>query len=158
MGYTAREAALVIGATQRTVVDWGFRGFIKPGVKDSNGRGDRKVYSEENLVQMKIVQELFRRGFNRKEVETLTTDWGSIENYQVDSRFLAEWLIIVDARYFYISSLPLATATVVPGAKYIVAINLMEIKKELYYRGIDAKVDETAPESIHHRRPHGSRQ
>ena len=149
-GFTATQAAQIIGSTQRTVIDWGVRGFIAPGVKESTGQGDRKVYSAENLVLMSVLKELFAKGLTRDQVEKLLDSWKQTGEkrktfnrwFDLTVRVGAEWLIVIDNEHWFMShdddgghlntaGLKLPEAERIPAARSVIAINLTAIKKDI---------------------------
>ena len=148
-GFNAKRAAEIIDATPRAIVDWGVRGFIEPGVKESTGQGDRKIYSAENLVLMSVLRELFRRGLTREQVEKLLAGWRKTSaKRQLFNRWFdltvrpgAEWLLVIDDSCWFMfhhtgghidtSGLKLPEADLIPTAKCVISLNLTAIKQEI---------------------------
>lgn len=67
--FTATESAAIVGVSIRRIMDWGGRGPIVAEVKKSTGPGSRRIYSENNLVQMAFLREAFRLGCTRSQVK-----------------------------------------------------------------------------------------
>lgn len=55
--YETREAAKILQLSQRRIINWVERGFIVPS-KKGQGPGIRRKYSFDNIVQIRIMDEL----------------------------------------------------------------------------------------------------
>lgn len=52
----------------RTVISWAEKGLVKPGV-EAKGRGDRRVYTYSNLVEIGFIHELVSLGIPSGEIK-----------------------------------------------------------------------------------------
>lgn len=152
IGFTATEAAQILGATRRAVMDWGGRGIVGADVHDSVGCGSRRVYSAINLVEMAVARELFRLAMTRENVRHLLDQWRKPANKRPTFekwfnplrglRSGVEWLIIVDAQDWFVrwersgliktgKGILSSPEKKIPQARQIIAINLTKIKEKI---------------------------
>jgi DNA-binding transcriptional MerR regulator len=150
-GYTATEAAKILGVAQRTVIGWGAKGLVEAGVQKSTGPGSRRVYSAANLVQMALIREAFRRGISKEHVALFykafkgkmpDTDIPQIEvvfgvGRQIDEEAVP-WIVFVDGTWVYFRAgtsdnrfpFPLSSKNMAK-AKSVVGFNLNQLQKEI---------------------------
>ena len=66
--FNSKMASRIVGVTLRQMQYWDERGFIRPSVRLAEGRGTRRLYSFADLVQLKVVKDLTRRGLSLKKI------------------------------------------------------------------------------------------
>jgi len=57
-GFSADVTRRVVGITYRQLVYWDKTGLIRPSIRKASGRGSRRVYSFEDLVELRVVARL----------------------------------------------------------------------------------------------------
>ncbi|HVW25572.1 MAG TPA: MerR family transcriptional regulator [Polyangiaceae bacterium] len=57
-GFSADVTRRVVGVTYRQLVYWDKTGLIRPTIQKARGRGSRRVYSFEDLVELRVVARL----------------------------------------------------------------------------------------------------
>lgn len=57
-GFSADVARRVVGVTYRQLVYWDKTGLIRPSIQKASGRGSRRVYSFEDLVELRVIAQL----------------------------------------------------------------------------------------------------
>jgi DNA-binding transcriptional MerR regulator len=57
-GFSADVTRRVVGITYRQLVYWDKTGLIRPSIQKARGRGSRRVYSFEDLVELRVVARL----------------------------------------------------------------------------------------------------
>src|SRR6185503_20415676 len=57
-GFSADVTHRVVGVTYRQLVYWDKTGLIRPSIQKARGRGSRRVYSFEDLVELRVVARL----------------------------------------------------------------------------------------------------
>jgi DNA-binding transcriptional MerR regulator len=62
--YDSKTASRIVGVSLRQLQYWDEQDFIRPSVKLAEGRGTKRLYSFHDLVCLKVVQDLARRGFS----------------------------------------------------------------------------------------------
>lgn len=57
-GFSADVARRVVGISYRQLDYWDKTGLIRPSVRQAGGKGSRRVYSFEDLVELRVVAKL----------------------------------------------------------------------------------------------------
>jgi predicted RNase H-like HicB family nuclease len=83
MAYNAKMACRITGITYRQLDHWDRSHFIKPSVSEASGYGSMRLYSFEDLVQLKVARALKDQGLSiqkiRKSVTYLKKNFPDIE-------------------------------------------------------------------------------
>jgi len=58
VSFRTSEVSHVVGATYSQLVYWDKTGLVKPSVKPASGRGSRRLYSIEDIFELKILVKL----------------------------------------------------------------------------------------------------
>ena len=61
-GFSADVARRAVGITYRQLDYWDKTGLLRPSIKQARGRGSRRVYSFEDLVELRVIARLLRVG------------------------------------------------------------------------------------------------
>ena len=69
--FLSRKAGSFSGVAQRTVQAWCEQGVVIPGVADTSGTGQRRLYSVTNCIEIGIVQSLAKEGLNFKLIREI---------------------------------------------------------------------------------------
>jgi predicted RNase H-like HicB family nuclease/DNA-binding transcriptional MerR regulator len=67
-GYNVRVVEKLTCLTHRQLVHWDKTGLIRPSVRQARGRGSRRVYSFEDLVELRVVARLREKGVSLQAV------------------------------------------------------------------------------------------
>jgi DNA-binding transcriptional MerR regulator len=62
--YNSKQASRIAGVSLRQIQYWDERGFIRPSVKAAQGRGSKRLYSFHDLLCLKVMKDLTRRGLS----------------------------------------------------------------------------------------------
>jgi len=57
-GFSADVARRVVGITYRQLDYWDKTGLLRPSIKQAGGKGSRRVYSFEDLVELRVIAKL----------------------------------------------------------------------------------------------------
>ena len=68
MAFNVHVARQVAGLTLRQVRYWDQKGLVKPSVQAATGRGSRRLYSFEDLVELRIVARLRSSGISLQKI------------------------------------------------------------------------------------------
>jgi DNA-binding transcriptional MerR regulator len=63
-GFSADVARGVVGISYRQLDHWDKTGLLKPGIKQARGKGSRRVYSFEDLVELRVIANLLTLGIS----------------------------------------------------------------------------------------------
>jgi DNA-binding transcriptional MerR regulator/predicted RNase H-like HicB family nuclease len=61
-GFSADVARRAVGITYRQLDYWDKTGLVRPSIKQARGKGSRRVYSFEDLVELRVIAQLLRIG------------------------------------------------------------------------------------------------
>lgn len=61
-GFSADVAKRLTGVTYRQLVYWDKTGLVRPSIKQARGKGSRRVYSFEDLVELRVVARMLASG------------------------------------------------------------------------------------------------
>ena len=94
MAYNTNTIIKITGLTQRQVDYWDRTHFIKPSVKEASGYGTARLYSFQDLVQLKVAKTLIDKGVSlqkiRKAITYLKKNFPDIEKPLAEMRFLTD--------------------------------------------------------------------
>ena len=66
--YNTKAASRLAGISLRQLQYWDERGFFRPSIKSARGRGSKRLYSFHDLVCLKVMKDLARRGLNLQKI------------------------------------------------------------------------------------------
>ncbi len=66
--FNSKMVSRIVGVSLRQIQYWDEKGFIRPSVRLAEGRGSKRLYSFSDLIQLKVVKDLTRRGFSPRKV------------------------------------------------------------------------------------------
>jgi DNA-binding transcriptional MerR regulator len=83
IGYRAPQACKIVGITYRQLDYWTRTGLMIPSLKQASGSGTQRLYSFNDLLQLKVIKSLTDAGASLQKVrqaidyvrEDLGTDW-----------------------------------------------------------------------------------
>jgi predicted RNase H-like HicB family nuclease/DNA-binding transcriptional MerR regulator len=95
-GFSAEVTRKVVGITYRQLDYWDKTGLIRPSIQKARGRGSRRVYAFEDLVELRVVARLLSIGVTltavRKAVSYLRTHFAKV------SRPLSGLMLVVSGK------------------------------------------------------------
>jgi DNA-binding transcriptional MerR regulator len=86
MGYGGPQATKIVGITYRQLDYWTRTGLVLPSIKSAEGSGTQRVYSFNDLLQLKVIKELIDAGASLQKVrqsieyvrENIEGDWSKV--------------------------------------------------------------------------------
>lgn len=69
-GYRAPQVCSLVGITYRQLDYWARTGLIVPSVQSAMGSGSQRLYSFNDLVQLKVVKRLLDAGMSLKKIRS----------------------------------------------------------------------------------------
>lgn len=67
-GYRVPEVCRIVGITYRQLDYWARTGLVKPSIKDADGSGTQRLYSFQDLAQLRIIKKLLDTGVGLQQV------------------------------------------------------------------------------------------
>ena len=97
VSFRISEVSRVVGATNRQLAYWDKTGLVSPSLKSASGRGSRRLYSVENIIELKILTKLLNSSL---PLQRIRSSFGFIRR---QSKTLASVIILTDGKtvYFY---------------------------------------------------------
>lgn len=97
VSFRISEVSNVVGATQNQLVYWDETGLVKPSVKLASGRGSRRLYSIEDIFELKILVKLLDSSLSLQRIRS------SFRFIRGQSKALASFVVLTDGKtvYFY---------------------------------------------------------
>ena len=91
------EVSCVVGATQNQLVYWDKTGLVKPSVRPASGRGSHRLYSIEDIFELKILVKLLNSSLSLQRIRS------SFQFIRGQSKALSSFVVLTDGKtvYFY---------------------------------------------------------
>jgi len=97
VSFRASEVAHVVGATYNQLVYWDKTGLVSPSLRAASGRGSRRLYSVEDIFELKILMKLLDSSLPLQRIRS------SFRFIRGQSKNLASFVVFTDGKtvYFY---------------------------------------------------------
>ncbi len=97
ISFRASEVAHVVGATYNQLVYWDKTGLVSPSLRAASGRGSRRLYSVEDIFELKILMKLLESSLPLQRIRS------SFRFIRGQSKNLASFVVFTDGKtvYFY---------------------------------------------------------
>jgi predicted RNase H-like HicB family nuclease len=94
MNFNTKAISRITGLSQRQIDYWDRTHFIKPSVSDAAGKGSIRLYSFNDLIQLKVAKTLMDKGVSlqkiRKAITYLKKNMSEIEKPLSELKFLTD--------------------------------------------------------------------
>jgi DNA-binding transcriptional MerR regulator len=67
-GYRVPEVCRVVGISYRQLDYWARTGLVNPSVKEAGGSGTQRMYSFQDLVQLRVIKKLLDAGVSLQRI------------------------------------------------------------------------------------------
>lgn len=86
MGYGGPQATKIVDITYRQLDYWTRTGLVSPSIKSAEGSGTQRIYSFNDLLQLKVIKELIDAGASLQKVrqsidfvrDNIEGDWSKV--------------------------------------------------------------------------------
>lgn len=97
VSFHASEVSHVTGASYGQLVYWDKTGLVKPSVKAASGKGSRRLYSVEDICELKILMKLLESSLSLQRIRS------SFRFIRGHARTLSSLVVLTDGKtvYFY---------------------------------------------------------
>lgn len=102
-GFSSEVTRKLAGASYRQLVHWDTTGLLKPSVERANGRGSRRVYSFEDLVELRVICRLLDAGVTLRTVRVAAKYVR--EHFKSVTRPLARLALVVDGKHILVRTM-----------------------------------------------------
>ena len=93
--FTTTEVARIIDVTPRRITYWDTTGLLKPSVKSASGRGSRRLYSFQDIIELKIVLKLLSASLSLQRIRN------SLDFIREIPEPLSDMVIVTDGETIY---------------------------------------------------------
>src|SRR3990172_2916048 len=94
MNFNTKSVSKIAGLSNRQIDYWDRTHFIKPSVSEASGYGSVRLYSFNDLIQMKVAKTLLDKGISlqkiRKAITYLKKNMPEVEKPLAEMRFLTD--------------------------------------------------------------------
>ena len=98
MGYRAPQVCKLVGITYRQLDYWARTDLIRPSLRQASGSGSQRLYSFQDVVQLKVIKRLLDAGMSLKKIRLAVV----ILREQLDlERPLADVTLLSDGQTIY---------------------------------------------------------
>ena len=97
VSFRTSEVSHVVGATYNQLVYWDKTGLVSPSLRSASGRGSRRLYSVEDIFELKILMKLLDSSLPLQRIRS------SFHFIRGQSRALSSLVVLTDGKtvYFY---------------------------------------------------------
>jgi hypothetical protein len=97
VSFRTSEVAHVVGATYNQLVYWDKTGLVSPSLRAASGKGSRRLYSVEDIFELKILMKLLDSSLPLQRIRS------SFRFIRGQSRTLSSFVVFTDGKtiYFY---------------------------------------------------------
>jgi hypothetical protein len=97
VSFRTSEVSHVVGATYNQLVYWDKTGLVSPSLRAASGRGSRRLYSVEDIFELKVLMKLLDSSLPLQRIRS------SFRFIRGQSRTLSSFVVLTDGKtvYFY---------------------------------------------------------
>ena len=97
VSFRISEVSRVVGATHSQLAYWDKTGLVSPSLRAASGKGSRRLYSVEDIFELKILMKLLDSSLPLQRIRS------SFRFIRGQSKTLASFVVLTDGKtvYFY---------------------------------------------------------
>ena len=97
VSFRTSEVSHVVGATYNQLVYWDKTGLVSPSLRAASGRGSRRLYSIEDIFELKVLMKLLDSSLPLQRIRS------SFRFIRGQSKTLSSFVVLTDGKtvYFY---------------------------------------------------------
>ena len=97
VSFRISEVSRVVGTSQSQLSYWDKTGLVRPSVRPASGRGSRRLYSIEDIFELKILVKLLNSSLSLQRIRS------SFQFIRGQSKALSSFVVLTDGKtvYFY---------------------------------------------------------
>src|SRR4030042_1104906 len=94
--FTTTEVSYIVGASRRQLAYWDETGLLGPSLRAASGKGSRRLYSMQDIIELKILLRLLKSSLSLQRVRT------SFRFIRERPEALASLIILTDGETIYL--------------------------------------------------------
>jgi DNA-binding transcriptional MerR regulator len=124
-GYRVPEVCRIVGISYRQLDYWARTDLVRPSVRDAGGSGTQRLYSFQDLLQLKVVKNLLDAGVSLQQIRR------AIEYLKDSKQSLHGVTLISDGRRIYTPESPEAVVDLISKGQGVFAIAVDKVWSDL---------------------------
>jgi len=124
-GYRVPEVCKVVGISYRQLDYWARTGLVRPSIRDAGGSGTQRLYSFEDLLQLRVVKTLLDTGISLQQIRR------AIEYLKASERPLQSVTLMSDGNRIYAPDSPDAVVDLISKGQGVFAIAIDKVRADL---------------------------
>ena len=124
-GYRVPEVCRIVGISYRQLDYWARTGLVRPSVQDAGGSGTQRLYSFQDLLQLKVVKSLLDAGVALQQIRR------AIDYLRETKQSLSGVTLMSDGRRIYTPDSPEAVVDLLSKGQGVFAIALDKVWDDL---------------------------
>jgi len=94
--FTTTEVSRIVGASRRQLAYWDETGLLSPSMRAASGKGSRRLYSLQDIIELKILLRLLKSPLSLQRIRT------SFRFIRERPESLASLIILTDGETIYL--------------------------------------------------------
>ena len=139
-GYRVPEVCRIVGISYRQLDYWARTGLVRPSVQDAGGSGTQRLYSFQDLLQLKVVKSLLDAGVALQQIRR------AIDYLRETKQSLSGVTLMSDGRRIYTPDSPEAVVDLLSKGQGVFAIAVDKVWTDL--EGSLAKTKRTGRRAV----------
>ena len=127
-GFRAPRVCNVVGITYRQLDYWARTGLLQPSIQDARGSGSQRLYSFEDIVQLKVIKNLLDAGMSLKRIRQAME---ILQEELQSERPLADVTLLSDGQTIYAAHSPDEVVDVFRRGQGVFGIAVGPVQEEL---------------------------
>jgi len=124
-GYRVPEVCKVVGISYRQLDYWARTELVRPSIRDAGGSGTQRLYSFEDLLQLRVVKTLLDTGISLQQIRK------AIEYLKESKRQPQSVTLMSDGNRIYAPESPDAVIDLISRGQGVFAIALDKVRDDL---------------------------
>jgi DNA-binding transcriptional MerR regulator len=124
-GYRVPEVCKVVGISYRQLDYWARTGLVRPSIRDAGGSGTQRLYSFQDLLQLKVVKNLLDAGIALQQIRK------AVEYLKDSKQPLHGVTLMSDGRRIYTPDSPEAVVDLMSKGQGVFAIAVDKVRTDL---------------------------
>jgi len=124
-GYRVPEVCRIVGISYRQLDYWARTGLVRPTIRDAGGSGTQRLYSFQDLLQLKVVKNLLDAGIALQQIRK------AIEYLRETKQSLHGVTLMSDGNRIYTPESPEAVIDLLSRGQGVFAIAVDKVATDL---------------------------
>ena len=124
-GYRVPEVCRIVGISYRQLDYWARTGLVRPTIRDAGGSGTQRMYSFQDLLQLKVVKNLLDAGIALQQIRK------AIEYLRETKQSLHGVTLMSDGNRIYTPESPEAVIDLLSRGQGVFAIAVDKVATDL---------------------------